>query len=246
MPINAQFEATESKLFDRFGILKNEVGTLGAAYKPPNPFAAFAPLTANIAQALTLRTAFQQKDAEEEEKRNMREDLYAPLPTLCSELATYCESANWAANDVANLRSFIREMRGKKAKPAKPLGEGETPPKSISSAQTSYVSRAEHFANFVETLRANQANFTPDEEKFKLPTLDAFLTALRDANSTVAAAETATSQARAALDAVLYTSPANLVDAAKSAKKYVGAVFKTTQVYQNIKGFSFEKPRRLK
>jgi hypothetical protein len=240
-----QFELTESTLINRLETLKNEVGTLGAAYKPPNAFAAVAALETNLAEAKTLRAVLLQKDAEEEEKRNRREELFAPLASLCGELATYCESALWSANDVANLRALVREMRGKRAQAVKPPVEGEPPPKSISTAQTSFVSRADHFAQFIEILRAHADNFKPEEDKYKLTTLEAFLNELRDANSAVAAAETASSQARTALDAALYTSPANLVDAAKSEKKYAGSAFKTTQVNQNIKGLKFEKPRRL-
>lgn len=241
-----RYEVTEAKLFSNLEILKNEVATLGAEFKPPNPFAQPATFNANLAQAVALLAALRQKQAEEEQRRNTREDLYEPLATLCGEIATYCEAAGWAANDVANLRSMVREMRGKRAKPVEPTGEGETPPKTVSASQTSFVSRADHLRRFIEILRANEANFKPEVEKYKIATLEAMLADLESANSTVAAAETATSQARAALDAVLYTSPANLVDAAKSIKKYVGSVFKTTQVNQNIKGLTFEKPRRVR
>jgi hypothetical protein len=246
-----QSEATEAKLFINIETLTNEVATLGASYKPPNPIAKLEAMIANFTQALTLRDALQQKDADEEEKRNARESLHAPVARLMSDLVVYCESAGWDANDLAALKTFNREYRGRRAAPKK-SGEGEnageggaTPKKNISSAQTSYAGKTEHFANFVAMLRANAANFNPEEDRFKLSTLDALVAALRAANSDVSAAATETNQARAALDALLYTNAGNLVDAATSAKKYVGSAFRTHQVNQNIKKLKFEKPKRL-
>jgi hypothetical protein len=249
---NKQYEATEAKLFQNLETLINRVGTLGAAYQPPNPSAELATMQANLTGALALRTTLQQKEAVEEEKRNEREDLFEPVAGLCGDIAKYCESAGWDANDVANLRAFTREMRGKSAKPKKPAasppGAGETPPtppNTISSAQTSFASRAEHFSNFLETVRANAARYQPKETKFKLATLDARLAAMRDSNSAVNTAETDTNQARSAFDETLYTGGGNLVDAAKSAKKYLGALFKTHQVYQDVKNLTFTKPKRF-
>jgi hypothetical protein len=247
-----QSEATEAKFFTNIETLTNEIATLGAGYKPPNPIAKLAAMQANLAQAMTLRDAFLQKTAAEEEKRNSRESLHAPVATLCTDIILYCEAAGWDENDLANLRTLNREYRGRRAVP-KASGEGEnvgeggaTPKKNISSAQTSYAGKTEHFASFVETLRTNAANYNPEEDRFKLSTLDALVAALRQANSDVSAAEADTNQARTALDAVLYTNPDNLADAANSAKKYVGSAFRTHQVNHNIRNLKFEKPKRLR
>lgn len=243
-----RYEETEAKLFTNLETLTNEIGTLGAAYKPPNEIAKLAAMLANLAQALTLRTAFQQKSAAEESLRNSREDLHKAIPALLTDLVKYCDSAGWDKNDLDNLKSFCREYKGRRAAPKAGLtGEDGAPAKkNISSAHTSYASKTEHFANAVETLRTNAAKFKPEEDKFKLSTLDATVAAMRQANSDVSAAETATNQARAALDALLYTNPDNLVDAAVSSKKYVGAAFRTHQVNQNIKNLKFRKPDRIK
>lgn len=229
-----QYEATEAKLFQNLETLVNGVSTLGAAYQPPNPSAELAAMQENLTEAAARRGDLQQKDAVEEEKRNEREDLFKPIATLCGDITRYCESAGWDANDVANLRAFTREMRGKSAKPKTPADNppnagtpNAPPPNSVSSSQTSYASRAEHFSNFLETVRANEGKYQPKETQFKLVTLDAKLAAMRDSNSAVNTAETGTNQARAALDETLYTGDGNLVDAAKSAKKYLGALFKT-------------------
>lgn len=253
MPTKKQYELTEAKLFQNLETLINRAGMLGAAYQPPNPIAAPGTMQANFAEAQTLRTALQQSDAVEEEKRNEREDLFEPVATFCGDIAKYCESAGWSANDVANLRSITRKMRGKRApakpKPADNPPNADTPappPNTVSASQTSFASRAEQFSTFIETLRANAANYQPKENEFKLATLDAKLDAMRNLNSAVNTAETGASQARTALDGKLYTNSDNLVDAAKSAKKYLGAAFKTHQAYQDVKNLTFNKPSRLR
>ncbi len=242
-----QNEITEAKFFTNIEILTTQIATLGADYLPPNPIAALAPMQTNLAAALPLRTVFQQKSTVEEEKRNHRETLHQPTPKLLTDLIKYCDSAGWDKNDLDNLRSFSREYKGRRAEPKVPVDPNapDETPKNISSAQTSYASKTEHFANFVETLRTNEANFKPSEERFKLTTLDATLAAKRQANTDVATAAAETNQARTALDVPLYTKADNLYDAARSALKYLGSAFRTHQVYQNVKNLKFRKPDRL-
>ncbi|CAN5371855.1 hypothetical protein BH10ACI1_BH10ACI1_27100 [soil metagenome] len=241
-------EQTEAKLFQNLETEINQIGILGALYKPPNPFAEIAPMQTNLGNAVPLRTTFQQKTAAEEEKRNSRETLHEPTAKLMTDLINYCISANWDENDLANLRTSSREYRGGRAEP-KPQPDPNNPnavqPRTISTAQTSYPGKTEHFANFVESLRANQAKFKPEEERFKLSALDALVAAMRQANTDVSLAATETLMARTALDAVLYTNPDNLVDAGNSARIYVRSAFRGHQVYNAIKGFYFRKPKRL-
>ncbi len=242
-----QSETTEAKFFTNAEFLVAQIATLGGDYKPPNPHAALAVLQANLAAALPLRTAFQQKSSIEEETRNSRETLHQPTSKLMTDLIKYCDSAGWDKNDLDNLRSFSREYKGRRAVPKQPAdpnnpnGGGQT----ISSAQTSYAGKTEHFANFVETLRANAVNFNPSETKFLLTTLDATLAAKRQANTDVTNATAETDTARTALDAPLYTTADNLCDGLNSAIKYLGSAFRDHQVYHNVKKLKFKKPKRL-
>ncbi len=243
-----QNEKTESKLILNLETLINEVTTFGAVYKPPNPHSEIEAMSPNLTAAKTKRIALQQKEAAESGVRHDREDLHKPIGKLCTDFIKYCDSAGWDENDLETLRSFSREYRGGRAEPLREddpvTPDVDESKKNISTAQTSYASKTEHFANLVESARA-KAGFDPPEEKFKFTTLDATIAAMRDANSAVSAAETATGVLRAELDGLLYTNPDNLVDAANSSKKYVGSVFGDSQIYQNIKDLDFEKPRRL-
>jgi len=237
---------TEATLFTNLeSLVVGKVVPLGAAYNPPNPHAEAAAMQANFNAALPLRSALQQKDAAEFLVRHARAELHEPIDTLCTDLINYCKAAGWSANDLNTLRALNRKLRGRPARqkeddPATPdVNEAAG---GISSAQTSYPSRTEHFANVVETLRA-KGDFNPTETRFRLSTLDALVQSLRDANSNVSSAKSETDQARAALDAILYLNADNLVDAANSAKFYLKSSF--SHVYESVKNMRFRKPARL-
>lgn len=240
-------EDTEAKLFANLEMLVDGVTTLGADYSPPNPNAAAAALTANLAAAKALRADVQARAAVEEAARNQREMLFKPVPTLMSQIINYGKAAGWEANELEVLRGQVRQVTGKRAvpkaadNPATPVNESG---KNVSAAQTSYANRADSFAQFVEAVRT-QAGYKPSEEQFKLATLDAQTAALKAANSAVSAADAATRQTRTDLDAVLYTAAANLVDAGKASKNYLRAAFPKHPVYQNLAGVRFRKPDRV-
>lgn len=241
-------EQTEAKIFTDGQFLINQIQTLGAAFAPPNLFAMPAAMQAKLDTATPLRPPFEQKDAVEIAKRHDRADMHKILSPLCTDLINYCKSAGWATNDLNRLKSFKRELTGKPAKsveddPATPdIDESKS---KTSPAQTSYPSRTEHFANFVETLRAD-STFNPTETRFNLTTLDTMTAALRSINTEIPQLAADTGKARTALDAPLYTDPDNFVDAANSAITYLSSAFKDHQVYHNVKKLKFKKPVRLK
>lgn len=238
---------TESKYITNFETSVTQIGTLGAAYKPPQTIAELLSLQTLLANILTARTAFQQKEAVEEDKRNAREMLYKRVAPYASELVNYCKSLGIDPNELKNLYSFTREIQGRPATPKPQPVEGEAePPKTISSAQTSYASVAEHFANLVEAVRTLE-NFNPTEDKFKLSTLDAFVESLRQANTEVINADAETATARLALDELLYTGSNSVIKSMNAAKPYIRAVFGADNaVYKTITKFRFNLPKRLK
>lgn len=240
-------EQTEAKLFTNLETLVNGATILGAAYKPPNPYAATAVMQTNLDNAESLRAAWLQKAEIEEDARNDRENLFKTVAPLFSEIINYGKAAGWDKNTLDNLRSMKRELTGVPAEPKKKDDPNTPEDESAgqkSSAQTSYANRAVTAAQFVEGVRT-QSGYKPDEERFKLASLDALIDSLNAANSSVATAAAATLAARTALDAVLYTDAANLVDAGNAAKTYLKAAFSKHPVYQSVKNFRFRKPARF-
>lgn len=239
-------DTTESKFITNFETCVTQIGTLGAAYKPPNPIAELAALQSLLTQILAVRTIFQQKEASEETARNSRESLFRNVPSYASDLINYCKSFGVPENVLTNLQSFVREIRGVRAEPKPKALPGANAPKTVSAAQTTYPSIAEHFANLVEAVRTIP-NFNPSEDKFKLATLDEFIESLRQANTNVTAADAETSTARQALDVLLYTGANCVINSVKAAKPYIRAVFGADNpVYRTLTGFKFNMPKRLR
>lgn len=236
---------TESAFINNFGTSVVQIGTL-VGYKPPNPIASLPNLQALLTQVLAARDVFRQKEETEEAARNAREELFRRAAPYASELINYCKSMGLDENALDNLYSFTREMRGGRAEEVPETPPGATPPKTISVAQTSYASVAEHFAGLVEAVRTIP-NFSSDADKFKLTTLDAFVASLRQANTSVADADAETSTARRTLDELLYTGDACVIKSMNSAKPYIASIFGSDHpVYQTIVKFKFNKPKRLR
>lgn len=237
---------TESKFITDFETSVTQIGTLGTAYKPPNPIAELAALQSLLTEILAARTVFQQKEANEETARNSREVLFKSAASYASDLINYCKSFGVPENVLANLQSFVREIRGVRAEPKPKTLPGANAPKTISAAQTSFSSVAGHFANLVEAVRTIDG-FNPAEDKFKLATLDAFVASLRQANTEVIAADAETATARQALDAPLYTGNNSVIKSIAAAKPYIRSIFGAdNQVYRTITKFRFAMPTRLR
>ena len=237
---------TEAKFILNFETSVVQIGTLGAGYVPPNPIAGLAVLQTNLTQILAAKETLDQKEAVEEDKRNAREDLFKTLAPRCSSVVNYCESMGIDENDLENLRYFLRELRGVRAKPVTPSEPGATPVKTISAAQTSFANQQDWFAQFVEKVRV-VSGYHPPEDGLKLSDLEALRDDAQRANTDVITAESETAQARAALDELLYTGAGCVINAMKSAKKYILSVFGANHpVYQTITKFRFNLPKRLK
>ena len=194
-----------------------------------------------------MRQPFDEKEAAESIARHARADLHKPLSAFCGDLISYTKSADGVSkSDIDTMKARSRKLAGKPAKtveddPATPdIDESK---QKISSAQTSYPSRTGHFSGIVETFKQLIPN--PEEDRFKHDALDAMVTALHDADTNVIETASETAQARAALDAPLYTKTNNLIDGVISARNYLKSSHKSSAAYQKIKRFKFAKPKRL-
>jgi hypothetical protein len=240
-------EQTEAKMFENLETLISEVTAMGALYKPPGAGAKVATLTANMTETEPLRPISTQKDAAETLVRHARAEKHKSLIPICTDMINYAKSGDGVKkSDLDTMRAFKKKLAGKPAianedDPATPDID-ESQPK-ISTAQTSYPSRTQHFANFCEVFKGLVLN--PEEDRFKDDALDQIVAELHAADTAVISAATEAGQARAALDVPLYTKPGNLVDGAESARNYLKSSHKNSQAYQTIKHFRFYKPKRL-
>lgn len=239
-------ERTEAKFFEDVDKLLAEAMRLDADYQPPNPIAALNVLQTKRGAALTARTANQAGEAAEEAARNARENLFKPLNGDVTSLVNYAAASGKAANEVAAIKSKARDVKGVRARPINTGGEGgEPPPRNISIANLSYASRADNYAEFIELY--DSLDIHTGEDFYKASTHRAKLDALRDANTAVINAESASNTTGEQYDRLAYTDADSLVNACIAAKNYIKSKYKTTgQPYKNIAKTRFVLPTRLR
>ncbi len=234
-------ERTEAKFFEDVEKVITEAERLGAAYDPPNENAKLPNLKAKRDAALAARAANQASEAAEEQTRNTRENLFKSLNGDITSLTQYAKSAGKAENEIAALESIARDIKGGRAKPVDPNGGAQ----HISTANLSFASRADNYAEFIEQYDA--LGIVTKEEKYKTATHRAKQTALAQSNNAVIAAESNSSTTGATLDNLKYLDNDSLMNACISAKGYIKSKYGTKgQPYLSISKTRLEMPTRLR
>lgn len=229
-------ERTTAKFFEEVEILLAEIKRLKNEYLPPNGIAAVTHIETQLEATLALRTAHQDLTAGEETERNNRQNVYQPLNSMTTATTQYVKSAGRPANEVAALRSLGNEIKGIRASP--------TGGNSISSANTSYASKADKFALFIEQYES--LNLPTTEAEFTVETHRNLLAALRASNTAVINSQTAELGARNAFDKKTYTDADSLRNSCLAAKFYLKAKKNLKSSYDIVSKFRFEMPSRLR
>jgi len=169
-----------------------------------------------------------------------REYLFDGLPARVTQIIGYYNSTGADPNRIEDAREFQRKILGKRATPIVPPDPNDpNPPKTISSAQTTFTQKIEHFDGLVEVVNIDSL-YDPNEVELKVVTLNAFSTQLHGANTASINAGTDTATARIARDHELYDPATGLVPVALRAKEYVKALFgASSPQYNQVKGIKF-------
>lgn len=240
-------ENTESQMLQRYNTLIGAVTPLGAAYAPPSPFAALAAMIAQAVAAQAAIDALDEKENAEDAARNARQALYEPLEALASDIYQYCKALGWTENQLADLQSKIRELRGDRAAP-RPADDPNTPEDESktggSSSQMAFASREGTWSEIVSFLEAN--GYVSSETGMRLGDLTALRDQMRDANQAVAITSGETGAARQTRDEVFYTGAGNIVQSATLAKNYLRAIHEDTQAWATVRSLDFRIPPRLR
>lgn len=231
---------TEAKFFEDVEKIIAEAERLSADYQPPNPLATVANLKARRDDILAA-TVHQAHEAAEEQARNSRENFFKTLGGDVTSIVAYAKSAGKAENEIAALQSIARAIRDGRAEPIDPHSKAT----HVSTANLSYVTRADNFAQFIEQYDA--LGIETKEAFYKAATHRAKQTALTTANNAVITAEANSNTARETLDKLAYTDADSLLNACISVKAYIKSKYKMTgQPYLNIAKTRFELPSRLR
>lgn len=142
------------------------------------------------------------------------------------------------------VKKFVRQMRGRRAKALPKTPDGEPTEEQISAVNTGYEDRASDFASILATLTTD-TEYKTNQDDLKLTALAARVTLLQDANAGVRNAHAPVKNARAARDAAFYLNPVNLVDTALLMKQEVKSTYGTKSAqFKQVSGLKFWRPKR--
>jgi hypothetical protein len=188
--------------------------SLADRYNPASPLIQPGPLDAFCTDCEAQLTASFNAERVYNEARDNRKSLFENLATTGTQLVSTLQLSKATAGTVDEARNLVKKIRGlrlgKESTAATPT-PGEQIAREISTAQTTYDSRLDHFRKLVTMARNLGSNYTASTDAMQLRALETQLTKMEDANSAVAAAATAFTSALIARDRLLYHEQTGLV-----------------------------------
>ena len=158
---------------------------------------------------------------------NARELVFAPLTKLVTRIPYAVDASDAPANAVADVKTLVRKLQGKRATPKK-TDDPATPPdesaQSISASQLSFDSRVENLDKLIKLL-AGLPGYKPNETELTVASLNSMLVNMKAANSVVINSATPLSNARIKRNDELYHPQTGLLAVAADVKAYVKSVF---------------------
>ncbi len=216
----------------------------GTGYNPANAILALAAVNALAGDCQSslndLRNAL---PVLKDKMGDRAEEFKATMLLLTRIMAAHAASSTNQALK-AEVKGFVRQMRGRRAKALPKTPDGEPTKEQVSAVNTGYEDRASDFASIVATLTTD-TEYKTNQNDLKLTALAATLTRLQDANAAVRNAQAPVDNARAARDAVFYLNPVNLVDTAMLMKQEVKSTYGTKSAqFKQVSGLKFTRPKK--
>jgi hypothetical protein len=199
----------------------NAIESYGAAYNPPVPYLAIAPLRA-LRPPLDL--VLPKVDAASSAYKvavNQRQQPFDLMPKLASR-ALYAIKVVGTAKEIADATAIVKKIHGggKKLNEEDPAIQA----RSRSTSQMSFDMRADNFREFTAFLAAIPA-YKPNEADLKVPALNAFLATLPGLSDAVSKAGMAFAKCRQERDTLLYDPNTGAVPLCNRAKNYIKSLY---------------------
>lgn len=237
-------ETGHAKNVSAFGLLINFIESLGSSHNPTRVELQLPALRALLDNAKASLSTIQTDFSGWKVNTNQRETVYEHAENVL--LRSFNSFAVCGADELAvtDVKSFIRKMKGVRAKAkAEPKTAGEVV-KTHSVSQTSYDQKAEHFAQVIPIYELHP-EYKPNETELQTESLKNILADIRAKNAAVNASSVSLSNARRHRDEILYVEPNGLVYIAKAVKLYVKSVFgANSSQYKQISKLAFKNMAR--
>ncbi|WP_320053384.1 hypothetical protein [uncultured Acetobacteroides sp.] len=222
-------ETGHAKNVDNLGLLNVHIASYGAKYNPSNPAIAYSALVQLEADARQAVDGVSLAVARFQHAAASRDAAFRELLPTTTRAINTLKASTTSSHTVANAKTIVRRLRGKRAKPiatkAADAAIPDTPqPQHHSVSHLSFSSRADSFDELISLL-ASIPEYSPNEQALTLDALRAILQRLRSSIDACNSAAAYLSAARSTRNRLLYDPSTGVLAAAKAAKAYIRALF---------------------
>ena len=177
---------------------------------------------------------------------NSFKTLTGAIEIIFNNPITFTLAASGASEQtMKDARVLLRQMTSRR-KNREPIPSGESlepAEKGRPFSQRGFESMTNHFAQLVQLI-SNEPLYQPTEYHLSVTGLIEHVSKLRSHNTTVKEARVTLSHSRLALYQIYYGDVNSVVVAARSAKKYIRAIFGLySSQYRQVKKFNFAKTK---
>ncbi|MDD5572012.1 MAG: hypothetical protein PHD97_12755 [Bacteroidales bacterium] len=230
--MNTIFETGHSKNVANFEEVISICTGYGAAYNPSKASIKIPAMTTLLTTARNVLQAAKAAKTTYDNATNARELTFSNLKKLSTRIINALEATDATQQLIDDALTINHKIHGVRAKKLveKPVDETATAVapedehKNISVSQQSYDSLVDHFAKLIQVV-SSEPLYAPNEADLKVTALNAQLTSLKAANTSVINAHTAYTNTNIGRNSVLYQPVVGLFDIANEVKKYVKSVF---------------------
>lgn len=203
----------------------------GGQYNPGQQNLQVASLSSMLDSARIALRQVIEAQADFENTTNSREVAFGKLDKLATRILGELSASGALAQTIADARSVIRKMTGRKQRERMPVpsGNAELSASSVTVTRTrgggkDFATKEYLFEQLLQTL-ASEPLYQPQVEDLTVQSLRNRLAALRYENASVARAIARLSKARRDRNALLYQDGTNLYDTAQAVKQQVKAIY---------------------
>jgi hypothetical protein len=217
----------------------------GADYQPSNASIESTHIQLALTAAQSAVSDFVNANIAEKLVINDREEGFAGSGALATRLQAAVEACGASANDVEDMKGFVRKVHGGRAKklaiddPSTPEDES----KHISVSQRGYSDVVQHYTHIIQLLTSLGAQYGVNEPDLQIAAIQAKVDDWTTLNQAVIDAGVVTDNARSAKNGLLYDNDDSLYERLRIMKLYFKQAFgATSDQYKQLSGLVITKP----
>jgi hypothetical protein len=221
-----------------FELLVQKCETCGTEYNPSTPLLSLNNLKTSAETGRNALSIHNTGQVPHILAINKRDALFRPLNKLSAKVINALAACHAPAALLKDTRTIVNKIHGRRAT-AK-----EDDKKNISSSQTSFDYRVDHFDKLVNLL-SGAPEYTPNEPELTIAALKSHLQQMLEANKEANKAVTELNKLKMARDKALYDEQTGLVALSKSIKAYFKSVYGTNHPqYKEVSKIPFRSSKK--